>query len=178
MFFYDIVFESGFIIIHRKRWYIVIKIEKILLPTDFSEHSKIAVSYALDLARKYSAEVHIIHVFDESALDPVIIAFGSNIQEYLAKFQGGFEDAVNKFLAEWNIEGLKIIKIFKHGNPFYEMVTYARKNCMDLIVMGTHGRTGLAHMVLGSTTEKVIRKAHCPVLAVRRTDCMNIPSGK
>ena len=143
-------------------------IEKIILPTDFSEHSKTAVPYAIDLARRYNAELHLIHVFDENALDPILVAYSNSVKEYLGKMRGGFDEAIEKLLSEWDIEGVNIVRAFLSGIPFLEIVRYAQKNCADIIVMGSQGRTGLAHMFLGSTTEKVLRKAPCPVLAVRK----------
>jgi universal stress protein A len=142
-------------------------IEKIVLPTDFSEHSKAAVPYAIDLARKYKAELHLIHVFDDKALDPVLVAYSNSVKEYLGKMRGGFDEAVEKLTAEFDTTDLNLVKVFISGIPFLEIVRYAQKNCADIIVMGSQGRTGLAHMFLGSTTEKVLRKAPCPVLAVR-----------
>lgn len=68
------------------------------------------------------------------------------------------------------MEGLAIHKEVREGTPFYEIVSFATETDVNLIVMGTHGHTGLAHVLLGSVTEKVVRKAPCPVLTVRHPE--------
>ncbi|RKZ30787.1 universal stress protein [bacterium] len=153
----------------------MIKMDKILLPTDFSEHSKAAAPYAVDIASRYGAELHIIHVFDENALDPLYFSYSGTVGEYFDKVKEGFDSEVDSFLSDIDTGDLTIVPILSNGNPFVEIVRYAKNNDIDMIIIGTHGRTGLSHMLLGSIAEKVIRKAHCPVLSVRRADFEFIP---
>ncbi len=147
------------------------EIKNILLPTDFSEQSKAAVPFAIDLAKKYGAKIHLIHVFDEDALDPAFFSVSeTNAADYFARIQNGFEAEVEKFFGDFDCRGVDIITILANGNPFVKIVEYAKEEAIDLIVMGTHGRSGLASILMGSVAEKVIHKAHCPVLTVHHPD--------
>ncbi len=148
----------------------MIKMDKILLTTDFSEQSKAAVPFAIDIAKRYGAELHIIHVFDEAALDPLYLTYGGVAEEYFKKVQEGFDSEVDKFLSDYDTGEITLVPVLANGNPFVEIVRYAKNNGVDMIVIGTHGHTGLSHMLLGSIAEKVIRKAHCPVLSVRHPE--------
>ena len=146
----------------------MISIKKILVPTDFSEHSKLALPYAIDFARTFGAELHILHAFDENALDPFYFSTGGSAAEYYQKLQNSFKAMVDDMFTDVDTEGINIIRVLSNGTPFVEIVRYGKKEDMDMIIISTHGRSGLSHMLLGSTTEKVIRKAHCPVLTVRK----------
>ncbi len=148
----------------------MIKLTKILVPTDFSESSKAALPYAIDLARKYEAKIVIFHVFDEELISPIFFETGVTAQDYFQRIQEHFEAAVNEFLEDIDIQGLEVEAQLGNGKPFVEIIKFARENGIDLIVMATHGRSGLSHAFLGSVTEKVIRKSFCPVLIVRRPD--------
>lgn len=149
-----------------------IALKKILYPTDFSDFSKHALKYAQTFADSFSAELHVIHVVDEASL--YWMAMGPNslpvgpgadeLQEIAKKEMGEF---VNQ-----NIECPKdrLVTEVCLGRPFTEIIRYARDNAMDMIVLCTHGRSGLQHALLGSVTEKVVRKAPCPVLTVRHPE--------
>ncbi len=151
------------------------KVDKILLPTDFSEHAKFAVPWAVDLAIRYGAELHVLHVFDENAMDPLFFTYGGSAEEYFNNVRDGFRKEVDNYLEGADISGITLVPVLANGNPFVEIVKYAKKHGVDIIVMGTHGRTGMAHMLLGSITEKVVRKAHCPVLTVRSPEFEFVP---
>ncbi|MCD6124391.1 universal stress protein [bacterium] len=148
----------------------MVNIKKILIPTDFSENSKIALPFAVDLARKYGAELHILHVFDEQLLTPIFYEVGGDPKKYFEKLRNEFDAAVNSFLSGIDTNGIKITSHITSGTPFVEIIRYAREKGIDLIVMGTHGRSGIAHMFLGSVTEKVLRKAECPVMVIRNPE--------
>jgi nucleotide-binding universal stress UspA family protein len=150
-------------------------ITKILAPTDFSEDSARALEYAEEIARKFGAEIVMIHV--DQPLAPVIIApeFGTGFdmgavsrlaeeQRLLAQRE---LDTIASRLRE---AGLKSRGLLKVGAPFLEILTAAHSENADLIVMGTHGRTGLAHVLMGSVAERVVNRANCPVLTVRHPD--------
>jgi len=151
------------------------KVDKILMPTDFSEHSKVAVPWAVDMAKKYNAELHIIHVFDEAALDAYFFNYSTTPGEYFEKIRNGFNGEVDAYFKGAETGDIMIVPVLANGNPFVEIVKYAKENGVDIIVMGTHGKTGMAHMLLGSITEKVIHKAHCPVLTVRNPEFEYVP---
>lgn len=146
----------------------MINIKKILVPTDFSETSKYAMEYALELAKSFNAEVEIVHViFDESQ----VVAFYLP-QVTFQNLDQELEDAANKqmqeFLSSFPIlnEIIYSVKMLK-GTAFVEIINEAKEYNADMIVIGTHGRTGLEHVLFGSTAEKVVRKAPCPVLTVK-----------
>lgn len=142
----------------------MVTLDKILVPTDFSEHSAKAVHYGAELAAKYGAELHIFHAVDTT---PISYVEGPNVPPEAA---AEMEAAAIRQLDELKIDSaddLQVIRKVVQGHPFVEIVRYAKDSTADLIVIGTHGRGAIAHMLLGSVAEKVIRKAPCSVLVVR-----------
>lgn len=145
-----------------------VKFQRILHPTDFSELSLHALAYARSIAETYGAQLHCFHVVDEayqywSSVGPESIPIGPPPDDLVQLGQ----DRMKKFAVD-HLAGITpaTVTTVIMGRPFSEIVKYARENEIDLIVMGTHGRGALAHMLLGSTTEKVVRKAGCAVLTV------------
>lgn len=138
------------------------KVEKILAPTDLSELSRFGVAYALDLARGWDATVTVFHTADISELANYK---AQSVPDLLKKH----EKALSQFLGE-NFSDLlpsgKIREKVKIGPPAPNILAEAESEGSDLIVMSTHGRTGLAHMLMGSVTEQVVRNAVCPVFSV------------
>jgi nucleotide-binding universal stress UspA family protein len=151
----------------------MIVIKHILVPTDFSEPALVAMKYARALAENFGASLHLLHVIEENSLDyfawtsPVGSPAMASVQlemEKTARFQLEqmmTADERTKF-------ELKIVTLV--GSPFLEIIRYARSQNIDLIIMGTHGRGPIAHMLMGSVAEKVVRKAPCPVLTVRHPE--------
>jgi nucleotide-binding universal stress UspA family protein len=142
----------------------MIALRKILVPTDFSEQSKKAVRYGIELATKFGAELHLLHAFETV---PIMYGEGSGVPPQVAD---EIEAAAVKYLDELELEsaeGLTVVRKVTEGHAFVEIVRYAKDNTIDLVVIGTHGRGAIAHMLLGSVAEKVVRKAPCPVLVVR-----------
>ena len=145
----------------------MIKLQRILTTTDFSTHSKVALQYAVEFARAFNAEVILTHVVDSamflSQLPPVgEVYFPPNI----ADLQGDQARAeCERILKESGIARGRVV--IGTGSPFLEIVRIATEEKADLIILGTHGRGAVAHMLLGSVAEKVVRKAPCPVLTVR-----------
>jgi len=142
----------------------MITLERILLPTDFSECSERARSYACELAKRFTAELHLLHV-----AGPVMIPAGyvGTIPDELLRPEQGAREELEKWDDPEFEQAKGVVRSVTLGTAFVEIVRYAREHNADLIVIGTHGRSGLSHALLGSVTEKVIRKAPCPVLAVR-----------
>lgn len=145
------------------------KLQKILCPTDYSDLSVGAVNYAVLLAEKFSAKLHLLHVVDQAyqywmAMGPETVPTGPSIEEMTetAKKQMG------EFISQHVPEKLGATTEIVSGRPFMEIIHIAREREIDLIVIGTHGRGALTQMLLGSVAEKVIRKAPCPVLSVRQ----------
>ena len=149
----------------------MIVMKKILMPTDFSEPSAHALHYAKALAATFHAELHLLHVIE----NPFVHGWTS--EGYVAalpSFQEQLEEeAVDRLEKELSAEdraGLRARQATRSGTPFLEIVRYAKAENIDLIVMGTHGRGTVAHLLMGSVAEKVVRTAICPVLTVRHPD--------
>ena len=142
--------------------------KKILFCTDFSENSDHAFAYAFNLAGAYDASLLILHVI----IEPVSYYWSTpeGVDQLIAKQTERVKEEINSRYLQ-RIEGLKHYEIFAReadeGRTFYEIVQVAREESADLIVMGTHGRTGFDHLILGSTAENVVRKSPCPVFTVR-----------
>lgn len=141
-------------------------ISKILFAADFSQGSERAFSMAISIARKYNARIDVVHVvqdiLDMTAFDVPQVSF-----EALAK---EIEEAAQKRMKEFcrdNIKGIEYVSHVKRGTPFKEIIETASAAGSDLIVIGTHGRSGIDHVLFGSTAEKVVRKSTIPVLTVR-----------
>lgn len=138
------------------------KVEKILAPTDLSEISRLGLSYALDLARGWGAEVTVYHVTDATELANYK---ATSLEDVIEKHQ----KALAQYLQDYFADLLPLVELHTKvevGSAAQNIVAEAEKEGCDLIVMSTHGRTGLAHMLMGSVTEHVLRNAHCPVFSV------------
>jgi universal stress protein A len=146
----------------------MIKLERILVPTDLSEFSQHAVRYGCEFARRFGAQLHLLTVVqDVVALIPEPgMAFPAP-GEYMQELRDASFEALQRVPESDLGQGLQITREVRVGTPFLEIVRHAKDINADLVVIGTHGRSGLAHVLLGSTAEKVVRKAPCPVLTVR-----------
>jgi nucleotide-binding universal stress UspA family protein len=147
-------------------------IGRILVPTDFSESSRHALKYAVDLNSLlgFRARLYLLHVLQDftdfsdyslssSILPQLYLEFEENAAKRL-------EEMVSSLVAPAMSCGTYIL----HGVPFHEIVEFARKERIDLIVIGTRGRSGISQVLFGHTAEKVVKKACCPVLSVRHPD--------
>ena len=147
--------------------------KRILVPTDFSSSADRALNYAVSIAWLYKAEILVLHVFQlQEYLG--LLSQKAQIDEKtanevleIAKKQA--VDSLEETVRRHADAGVLINPDLVIGVPFEEIVEYAAQREVDLIVMPTHGRTGLAHFFLGSTTERVIERAACPVLAIKQT---------
>jgi nucleotide-binding universal stress UspA family protein len=149
----------------------MINLQRILVPTDFSDHSRSALRYGAAFAHKFGAEVYLLHVFQELAVSqPEAVTVGSPIVAPLEQFLAAARTSLERLIREGNLAGVQVHPEVRAGVPFDEIVQFAADKNIDLIVMGTHGRGWLAHVLLGSVTEKVVRRAPCPVLTVRHPE--------
>ena len=146
-----------------------INLKNILYPTDFSELSLKACKYAMSFAQSYQAQLHCIHVVDEAyqywvSLGPESVPVGPPPEDLTGLAEKRLEEFKNA-----NLAGLKSPAITEalFGRPFLQICEYAKDKQIDLIVIATHGRSGISHALMGGTAEKVVRKAPCPVLTVR-----------
>ncbi len=156
----------------------MIKINKILFPTDFSICSDQALEHAMYLADKYKAELHVINVmilFDKySYLDSKDLPEADEINNRVDK---KFNEQLNKFNEKYVLDEMKIIKTQVRGiSEAPAILEYASDNDVDLIIMGTHGRRGVKHMFLGSVAEEVVRHAVRPVFTIRELETHKPPA--
>lgn len=138
--------------------------DRILVPTDGSEAASDAVDEALELAESFDAEVHVLYVVDTRLTHTIL---GGEVVEKLER-EG--EEATGEIVERAEESGLETRREVIEGAPSEAILNYAEENGIDLIVMGTHGRTGLEKAVIGSVTEKVVRKSSTPVMTVRSGD--------
>jgi nucleotide-binding universal stress UspA family protein len=145
----------------------MLQLRRILVPTDFSTFSRCALDYGCAFAERFGAELHLLHVVD----DYFLLAPEANLalpdrDQYRKDLVDAAERELQKHPAPGACTGAVLRKIVV-GTAFLEIIRYAREETIDLIVIGSHGRSGLSHVLLGSVAERVVRKADCPVLTVR-----------
>jgi universal stress protein A len=141
--------------------------QKILVPTDFSAHAEDATRVAADLARRYEAALTLIYVYEPLGLgvpDSLIMLTSDQLQQLSAAFEQSLTDARRGAIAAG---APKVDSRLLQGSPASGIIDFANQGGFDLIVMGTHGRQGVQHFLLGSIAERVVRAAPCPVLTVR-----------
>ena len=147
----------------------MIDIQRILVPTDFSENAKAAIDYGSQLAHQFSADLHLLNVVDShiAAYSVEMDMFGTanhayGIVEAQKRAVTLLEESPGKAGA-----GCLVVRHTEIGLPTSEIARYAKENEIDMIVICTHGHTGLTHFLMGSVAENVVRTAPCPVLTVR-----------
>ena len=145
----------------------MVTIRKVLFPTDFSEPSEAAWGFALSFAKEFRAEVVLLHVIAEPPRLGEACEIGFTPERFLQVATQEAQHLMGDLVAKAADARVTITPRIRQGVEFREIIAAAREEGADLIVMGTHGRTGLAHALIGSVAEKVVRKAPCPVLTVR-----------
>jgi universal stress protein A len=144
----------------------MVHFQRILLATDFSTTSAIVVEYALLLARTFHAELHVLHVLEVEI--PQTIQGGAYLPlSYFEDLERRAPRQLEQLIGPEDRKNLKVTTVIRHGSPYLEITNYARDHKMDLVVLGTHGRGGLSHLLMGSVAEKVVRVASCPVMTIR-----------
>ncbi len=143
-------------------------LQTILAPVDFSDTSSLALDYAKEMARRFDASLHLLHVVTDADVSPGTEAFWGFSQD--AVQQKWVAEATTKLATLCSADeqvALRVQTAVEIGTPFVGIVRYARVHEIDLIVMGTHGRGAVKHLLLGSVAEQMVRQAPCPVLTVR-----------
>ncbi len=146
------------------------KIDKIVVSTDFSEPSEAALRYGRALARSFAASLDVVHVVED------LFAHAWGAETYAAsapalqaEIERQAEGQLLRLVTDRDRRELHARPVLLHGrSPVVEIVAYATRENIDLIVLGTHGRGAIAHLLLGSVAENVVRRAPCPVLTVRQ----------
>jgi len=147
----------------------MIQLNRILVPTDFSEFSQPAMDHGCAIAARFAAQLHLLHVVpDPAMLVPEAAAF--SVESMQAQTDAMVAEAQSQLAAlpadGWD-DGQPVVREVRVGTAFMEIIDYAREKDIDLIVIGTHGRSGLMHILMGSVAERIVRKASCPVLTVK-----------
>ncbi len=157
----------------------MINLKTILFPTDFSTFSDHALKYAVSFATEYGAKLHILHVIEDltnvSYFEVFQVPLPANfMRDVEAMAQKQMDDLLGKDI----LKGLEVEPLMRRGVPYVEILAAAAELEIDLITIATHGRTGLQQMLFGSTAEKVVRKAPCPVLSIRHPEHDFILAGR
>lgn len=140
------------------------EIKKVLIPTDFSELSKRAVAEALPIVKKLNASVVFVHVLERLDHPDDMTALFDEGYAYLMDRSHAL---LNDLVIQAKQAGIEAQAELKNGVPHVEIVELAQQKGVDLIIMGTHGRTGFNHLMMGSQTERVLRKAACSVMTIK-----------
>lgn len=139
--------------------------DNILVPTDGSEGAEVAVEHAAEIAEKFDATVHLLYVVDVRARTT-----GDMWANLVGQFREIGESATESISDRLNGQGLETVKEVIEGIPHEEINNYVEENDVDMVIMGTHGRTGIDRVLVGSTTEKVVRTSEIPVMTVERKE--------
>ncbi|GAB4344609.1 MAG: universal stress protein [Candidatus Abyssubacteria bacterium] len=145
----------------------MIQLKRVLFPTDFSDFSRYAATFAVSFSHDHGAKLFVLHVIEPSILDELhVLSVTTQVLEEKSRqlAQEELESATDADV----LEKLEYEIVCRKGTPFLEIIRFTRENAIDMVVMGTHGRSALESALLGSTAEKVVRKSPCPVLTIRK----------
>ncbi|MEQ1910760.1 MAG: universal stress protein [Vicinamibacterales bacterium] len=141
----------------------MIDLKQVLVAVDFDEMSNVALNYARSLARTFGARLHVLHVME----NPFLRAMANDPRA----IESGITRRLLDTLTDEDRSVLHAVPVLRTSDaPAEEIVKYAQSELIDLIVLGTHGRPGVAHFLMGSVAEKVVRTAPCPVLTLRNPE--------
>ena len=146
----------------------MLTLKTVLVPTDFSDASESALRYGKAMAEAFGASLHVVHVMEDLLAHAwAAEVYVSSMPQLRDEIEKEPRQRLGALLTEAERTAFRAETALLAGNPFLEIIRYAKAHGVDLIVMGTHGRGPIAHMLLGSVAEKVVRKSPCPVLTVR-----------
>ncbi len=145
----------------------MIKLRKVLVPTDFSESARHALTYGISFAREYEAELTLLHVVENLTVGYASDLFPVPMAEVFQEISGYAKAELAKLGTEARAKSVTVEEVVVQGKPSAEIMRFARETEVDMIVLGTHGKGMLDQALFGSTTERVVRRAPCPVLTVR-----------
>ena len=142
-------------------------IKKVLVPIDFSDYSKGALRYAVNFAQMFNAEMILVYVVEPVIYPPDFSMGQIAIPSINTEWDTKAKEELDKLAANEIPKNIKVTTIIRTGKPFLEIIDTAAELDTDIIIIATHGHTGVEHILFGSTAEKVVRKAPCPVLTLR-----------
>jgi len=145
----------------------MLEIKKILIPTDFSDYSRYALRYAVAFARSFGAKLFLFHSCEHSVLGAGTEAYHFSVPEYMTEVEKNEKLRLEDWTAEVAREKIEVEPLFAVGTAYSTIVDAAREMDVDMIILATHGRKGVSHLVFGSTAEKVVRLSPCPVLTIK-----------
>ena len=148
----------------------MIDIKSILAPSDFSTHAEHALKYAGELAKNLKAKMYVLHVAEYSNVGGDPDATELLIPNYIPELEKRGKDQLDQITRRLREVGVDAHSVFVAGRAYQDIARMAKELNVDLIVLGTHGRTGFSHLFFGSTAEKVVRLCPCPVLTVKHPD--------
>ena len=147
-----------------------LRLQKILVPTDFSDYAAKALDYAIAFAERHQAEIILLHVVEPTYYAEFDQSVPPNLFELQRDLVRSRHDHLNRIGREKVGSRVAHRAVVHLGNPYAVIVETAKAMEADLIILATHGHTGLKHVLLGSTAERVVRHAPCPVLIVRQSE--------
>ena len=142
-------------------------IKKVLVPIDFSDYSKNALKYAVNFAKSFNADIILIYVVEPVIYPPDFSMGQIAMPSINTEWDNRAKDELQKLAKSEIAEIANVKTVIKTGKPFVEIIETAKEENVDLIIIATHGHSGVEHILFGSTAEKVVRKAPCPVLTLR-----------
>jgi len=142
----------------------------ILVATDFEDASETALLYGRELARRFVATLHVLHVVEDVLMYGTVEGYTPNLVELQREAEEEAARRLDGLLMPEDRDVLHAQTVLMTGAPAMAVIDYARKARIDLILIGTHGRTGLGHFVMGSVAEKIVRLAPCPVLTLKQPE--------
>ena len=144
-----------------------LEIKKILVPIDFSDYSKSSLKYAVSFASKFNSEITLIYVVEPVIYPPDFSMGQIAIPSVNVEWDLKAKEELDKLGKQEIPDSINVSIKIKTGKPFLEIIDTAAEENIDLIIIATHGHSGVEHILFGSTAEKVVRKAPCPVLTLR-----------
>ena len=149
----------------------MIKIANVLVATDFGPASESALAYGREFARMFDARLHVLHVVENPMVYPGSEAGGVDLARVQADLETGAQQALDRIVTSEDRDQLRAVTVVRTGTtPAVEIVNQAKLADIDVIIMGTHGRGFMSHLLMGSVAEKVVRIAPCPVLTVQHPE--------
>ncbi len=144
-----------------------LNIKKILVPVDFSDYSKSTLKYSSAFAKHFNAELILVYVVEPIIYPPDFSMGQLALPSFNIEIDKRAEEELQKLSQTELDSSIKVKTLVKPGKPFIEIIETAREEDVDLIIIATHGHSGMEHILFGSTADKVVKKAPCPVLTIR-----------